>query len=146
MASTDIYYALTIDANGASTPAYYSVTPVPPLVFAQGGVTVTPTAIGTTMVNIYPQTLQISAPAGSLHGAVTIITGASEIAGRLMVSPPVNVAVVVTLYGAGGQQLGQAILDPAEGSRTFSWPVDSKQGLSQHDATKLLESLTSKTK
>jgi hypothetical protein len=146
MASTDIYYALTIVANGAGTTAYYSLTPVPPLVIAQGGVTIVPTGTGATMVNIYPQTLQINAPAGSVNGAVTIVTGASEIAGKLMVSPPVDVAVIVTLYGAGGQQLGQAILDPETGSRTFSWPVDAKQGLSQHDATKLLESLAPKAK
>ena len=141
MASTDIYYALTVVANGASTSAYYSVTPTSDLSILQGGVTVVPTAVGATMVNIYPQTLQINSPAGSVNGAVTIITGASKISGRLMVSPPVNVAVVVTLYGAGGGQLGQAILDPGSGSRTFSWPVDSKQGLSKDDGVKLLESL-----
>ena len=55
MAATDLYYALTIIANGAGTPAYYSVTPAPTLSIAQGGVTVVPTGIGSTMVNIYPQ-------------------------------------------------------------------------------------------
>ena len=97
MATTDIYYALTVIANGAGTPAFYSLTPDPGLSIAQGGVTIVPTGNGSTMVNIYPQTLQISAPAGSVNGAVNIVTGASQISGRLMVSPPVNVAVVVTL-------------------------------------------------
>jgi hypothetical protein len=146
MATTDFYYALTIVANGAGTTAYYSVTPDPGLAFAQGGVTIVPAATGATMVNIYPQTLQINAPAGSVSGAVTIITGASKISGRLMVSPPVDVAVVVTLYGTGGKQLGQAILDPETSSLVFSWPVDAKQALSQHDATKLVESLVPKAK
>jgi hypothetical protein len=141
MASTDIYYALTIVANGANTSAYYSVTPTSDLSILQGGVTVVPTAIGATMVNIYPQTLQIAAPAGSVNGAVTIVTSATTIAGRLMVSPPVNVAVVVTLYGAGGQQLGQAILDPGTGSRTFSWPVNASQGLAEGDVAELIKRL-----
>ena len=144
MASTDIYYALTIVANGVSSAAYYSVTPTSNLSILQGGVTVGPTGSGAVMVNIYPQTLQIGAPAGSVSGAVTIVTSASEIAGRVMVSPPVNVSVVVTLYGAGGQQLGQAIVDPGTGSRTFSWPVDANQGLSQDEAARLLESLAPK--
>jgi hypothetical protein len=141
MPSIDIYYALTLVANGASTPAYYSVTPTSDLSISQGGVTIVPTGPGSTLVNIYPQVLQISAPAGSVNGAVTIISGVNEIAGRLMVSPPVNVAVVVTLYGIGGKQIGQAILDPGEGSQSFAWPVDPSQGLAAGDVATLIKKL-----
>jgi len=129
----DVYYALTLIANGASTGAYYSVTPTSDLEFSQGGATINPSAISAVMVNIYPETMQISAPAGSVNAAVTIITGASEIAGRILVSPPVNVAVVVTLYGVGGQQVGQAIVDPGTGDRLFNFPVTPAQGIPPHE-------------
>src|ERR1041385_5311728 len=56
MASTNIYYALTIVANGVSSAAYYSVTPTSNLSILQGGVAVGPTGSGAVMVNIYPQT------------------------------------------------------------------------------------------
>src|SRR5215208_787980 len=109
MADETLYYAITVTAEGTSFSAYISMTPTSNLTFLQGGVTFMPTAASLTMANIYPQTLQLQAPPGSFTAGVTIVTDASEIAGRVMVSPPVNVAVIVTLYGAGGQQLGQMI-------------------------------------
>jgi hypothetical protein len=133
MADTTIYYALTLTASGTTSSAYYSLTPTSNLTMSQGGVTITPTATATAMVNVYPETLQIQSPAGMLSAAVTIVTGDSQIAGRLLVSPPVNVAVVVTLYGAGGQQLGQAILDPGVGSKAFSFPISADQGIQSGD-------------
>src|ERR1044071_4066202 len=99
MANGSSYYALTVVEQGAGTTAYYALTPTSHLEMSQGGATFDPTAATATMVNIYPQTLQIQAPAGSFTAGVTIVTSADRIAGRLLVSPPVNVAVVVTLYG-----------------------------------------------
>ena len=84
------YYALTLVEQGASTTAYYSLTPTSNLEMSQGGVTMDPTAASATLVNIYPQTLQIQAPAGSFQAGVTIVTSDDRIAGRLLVSPPVR--------------------------------------------------------
>jgi hypothetical protein len=141
MTNRDAYYALTVAAEGVSSTAYYSVTPTSDLAFSQGGATIVPTSTGATMVSVYPQTLQISAPAGAVNGGVTIVTSASVISGRLMVSPPVNVAVTVTLYGNGGQQLGQAVLDPGTESRTFSFPVSSSDALTEGGAADLIKKL-----
>ena len=137
----DYYYALTLTAQGVSSSAYYSVTPTSNLEFTQGGATIVPTRQSATMVNIYPETLQLSAPAGSISAAVTIVTGESQIAGRVIVSPPVNVAVVVTLYGVGGQQIGQAIVDPGTGDRTFNFPVSEGNAISKADVAGVLRGL-----
>ena len=137
----DYYYALTVVAQGVSTAAYYSVTPTSNLEFSQGGVTIAPTSASLTMVNIYPETLQVQAPAGSVNAGVTIETSESEISGRLMVSPPVNVAVVVTLYGVGGQQIGQTTLDPGVGDKMFSFAVSAGNSISKSDLPGVLRGL-----
>ena len=134
----DYYYALTLSAQGVSTSAYYSVTPTSDLEFTQGGVTIMPTQTAATLVNIYPETLQIQAPAGMINAGVTIQTGADQIAGRLMVSPPVNVAVTITLYGVGGQQLGQTTLDPGVGDKTFNFAVSEGNAISKSDVPGVL--------
>lgn len=119
------YYALTVTAQGAGTPAYYSLSPTSNLTISQGGVTLAPSSATQQMVSVsvYPQTLQINAPAGLVSGGVTIITDEHEVAGRVVISPPVNVATAVTLYGNGGVQLGQYIADPGTGGGVFSFPV-----------------------
>jgi hypothetical protein len=141
MADGTVYYAITITAQGTSFSAYISMTPTSDLTIAQGGVTFTPTQATLAMANIYPETLQLQAPAGAFTSGVTIITGASEIAGRVMVSPPVNVAVIVTLYGAGGQQLGQMIVDPGTGSKTFAFPVSGSNAIPAGDVDGVLRAL-----
>jgi len=141
MPARTLYYPLAITAQGTNLPAYYSVTPTSDLQFSQGGVTFEPTAAQVTMANVYPETFQLQAPPGSFTGGVTIITGESEIAGHVLVSPAVNVAVVVTLYGAGGQQLGQAIVDPGTGGRTFNFPVSSSQAIAPEDVDGVLRGL-----
>jgi len=130
MAIGDSYYALTIAAIGTSTPAFYSVSPTSNLEISQGGATVAPlpaTSEGTT-VNIYPQTLQISAPAGLVTAGVTIVTSAGNVAGRTLISPPVNVAVTVTLYGNGGAEIGQQVFDPGTTGGVFDFHVPAGSG------------------
>jgi hypothetical protein len=144
MSNGGSYYALTVVEQGASTAAYYSLTPTSNLEISQGGATFVPTATALTMVSIYPETLQIQAPAGSFSAGVTIVTSEDLIAGRLLVSPPVNVSVVVTLYGSGGQQLGQSILDPAVGSLVFSYPVSSQKSIPRGDVPGVLQGLLPK--
>ncbi|HKR65849.1 MAG TPA: hypothetical protein VJZ00_19110 [Thermoanaerobaculia bacterium] len=132
------YYGLTLAAQGVNSSGYYGVTPQPPVQFAQGGATIVPTQTGVVMMNIYPQELQIQAPAGSVSAATTIITDASTIAGTFGVSPPINVALVLTLYGSGGQQIGQSILDPGMPGKPFSFPIPSGVGMSAGDANHFL--------
>jgi hypothetical protein len=139
------YYALTVSADGASTGAYYSLTPTSNLTISQGGATLAPSAPSQQMitVSVYPQTLQINAPAGVVSAGVTIITSAGSVDGRLMVSPPVDVATVVTLYGDGGRQIGQYIADPGTGGGVFSFPIDGN-GIPADDAQSVLDQLLKK--
>ena len=141
------YYSLTVTAQGADTGAYYSLSPTSNLTFTQGGATLYPSAPSQQMVSVsvYPQTLQINAAAGSVNGGANIVTDASSIDGRVLVSPPVNVAVAVTLYGNGGQQLGQFIADPGTGGGVFSFPVDGSQAIPADEAPAQLQKLLGKS-
>ncbi|HEX6084031.1 MAG TPA: hypothetical protein VF266_05870 [Thermoanaerobaculia bacterium] len=120
-----MYYALTLTAQGTNAPAFYSITPTSNLTISQGGATLAPSSPSSSgiVVNIYPQTMQLSAPAGLVSAGVTIVTNEPRVSGRVMVSPAITVATVVTLYGNGGKELGQITIDPGVGSGTFDWPV-----------------------
>jgi hypothetical protein len=133
------YYALSLTVEGASTPAYYSMNPDSNLEISQGGASFAPTAMATTIVSIYPQEMSIQAPPGLISAGATIITDADVIAGRVLVSPPVDVSVVLTVYGAGSTQLGQVIIDPGETGKTFSFPTDSGKSMSSADAIDALK-------
>ena len=141
------YYSLTVTASGTNTAAYYSLSPTSNLTISQGGATLYPSAPSQQMVSVsvYPQTLQINAAAGGVNGGCNIITDAASVDGRVLVSPPVNVAVVVTLYGNGGQQVGQYIVDPGSGGGVFSFPVDSSQGIPADEAPAQLQKLLEKS-
>lgn len=141
--SKDRYYTLQMSEFGASSEAFYSITPDSNLQFAQGGATMAPTAATAVLVNIDPETLQVSAPAGNMAAGVTIITSADVIAGRVLVSPPIDTATVLTLYGDGGQIGKPFVVDAGSGGSTFSWPVGEDQGLSQRDAANLVQKLIS---
>jgi hypothetical protein len=143
----EYYYALTLTANGASTSAYYSLTPTSNLSITQGGATLAPSSATQQMitVSIYPQTLQINAPAGYVSAGVNILTGESRVSGQVVVSPPVNVATVVTLYGNGGQQIGQYIVDPGVEGGVFSFPVTAQEGIpAAGDAASVVDKLLKK--
>jgi hypothetical protein len=132
--------------TGASTGAYYSVTPTSNLAISQGGATFAPSAPTQQMtsVSIYPQTLQVNAAAGDMHAGVNIIADVPSVEGRLIVSPPVDVATVVTLYGNGGHPIGQYIADPGTGGGVFSFPVTPGEGIPAKDAPGVLHKLLGK--
>lgn len=134
MPAESYYYSLTVGQAGSNTAAYFSVSPTSNLEFSQGGATFMPTSPSMTTVSVYPTTLQIQSPAGSMSAGVTIVTSASEVAGRLLISPPIDVATLVTLYGAGGVQLGQFIADPGTGGGVFKFPVTAEEGIPAGEA------------
>jgi hypothetical protein len=144
VSSTDNYYSLTLLANGASTGAFYSIVPTSNLQIAQGGVSVAPTAASATMVNIYPQELQIQSPPGSVYSGVTIITDAEKISGQVVASPPVNVEVTVTLYGAGGTKLGEYILEPGHDVGVFSFDTTRAHAMSASEALDVVKQALSR--
>ena len=133
-------YALGIDVNGTNTSASYNVEPTSGFQFTQGGVSVLPTAMDAAMVSIYPEELSIHAPAGQITGGVMIQTSASQIVGRVLVSPPINVGVVITLFGAGGQQLAQVALYPPTDD-VFTFTVSGTQAIGAHEADSVLRRL-----
>ena len=141
MSREHLDYALTITANHASTAAYYALTPTSNLSIEQGSVTLSPKSASATMVTIEPQMLQIQAPAGSVHGGITIGTAAERIDGQVTVSPPVDTEVKVTLYGAGGQQIGEFVVAPGDGGGFFEFSVSAAQAIPADEVEKVLNEL-----
>jgi hypothetical protein len=123
------HYALTITAKHASTAAYYALTPTSNLHIEEGSVTLTPKSASATMVTIEPEMLQIQAPAGSVQGGVTIGTDAVHVDGQVTVSPPVDVEVIVALYGIGGKKVGEFVVAPGDGGGVFEFRVDAAQSI-----------------
>lgn len=133
------YYALTLNAANTNQNAYYSLQPAPGLEFLQGGFSFAPTQAAATSVTIYPQVAQLQIPASSvIGGGVTIVTSNDTIAGALNVSPAQQVPVVVTLYGAGGQQIGSASLEPGKTHLDFAWSVNAEQAIPASQARAVL--------
>lgn len=136
------YYALTLNAQGTNAPAFFSLIPTSNLTISQGGVTLAPSSATSQMVivSVYPEMLQISAPAGLVSAGVTIVTSENKISGQVTVSPAITVATVITLYGNGGQQIGQHIIDPGTSEGAFSFPVNSSESMGSADeARKVLQ-------
>ena len=120
-----MYYALTIRANGTSSAAYYALQPTSNLQITEGSASIEPKSASATMVTVEPRALQIEAPAGTVSGSVTIVTAETRIEGEVMVSPPVDSEVEVALYGAGGKKLGEIVLEAGEGRGVFQFQVDA---------------------
>jgi hypothetical protein len=135
------HYALTVTVERASTAAYYALTPTSNLHIEEGSVTLTPQSASATMVTIEPEMLQIQAPAGSVHGGVTIGTDAVHIDGQVTVSPPVDTEVFVTLYGIGGKKIGEFVVAPGDGGGVFEFRVEAAQSLPADEAGDLLDEL-----
>lgn len=131
------YYALTLSANGTTSPAYMAVTPTSSLSIAQGGVTIVPTDMTATMVNIYPQSLQIQAPSGMVNAGVTIITNDTHVAGTVQVSPPVDVPVLIQVWGT--KLLGSYTLPAGQQTGVFDVPVSADDAIAPDDATKITQ-------
>jgi hypothetical protein len=126
------YYSITISASGFANPAYFSLTPTSAVQIAQGGVTIAPIGPSATMVNIYPQTLQIQSPAGVMNGGVTVVTNDTHIAGTVQVSPPVEVSVTIQVWGT--KLLGTYTLDPNQQTGAFDIHVSPEDAIPAADA------------
>lgn len=134
-----LYYALTIRANRTSSAAYYALQPTSNLQVTEGSAHIEPKSASATMVTVESQALQIQAPAGTMHGGVTIVTAEQRIDGEVMVSPPIDSEVEVILFGAGGKKLGAYVLAAGEGNGVFQFEVDAAEAIPAGDARKVLK-------
>jgi hypothetical protein len=131
----NVYYTIGLAVVDVNSSAFYAIDPVPGLDIFQGGFTCYPSQQGNTSVAIYPQVVQLNMPAASyIGGSVSIQTSAPSIDGNFTISPPINVDAKLTLYGAGGQELGTVILAGGEPSVAFEWKVSPGQGMTADEA------------
>jgi hypothetical protein len=122
------FYGLTITVNGsASTTAYYSVSLASGGEFFQGGATIYPAAIGATYVSLYGVELSIGAPAGKISGAATLTTTGDIVAGRIIISPPINADTVVALYGTS--EIASVTVKAGESGGAFAWSVSGNPSM-----------------
>ena len=138
--STGAYYTIGLTILNADSAAFYAIDPIPGLNILQGGFSCYPSGQGNMSVAIYPQVAQLNMPAADyIGGSVTIQTSAPSIDGSFTVSPPINVDAKLTLYGAGGQELGTVILAGGQPSVAFEWKVSPGSGMSQAEAKQAVE-------
>lgn len=129
------YYTIGLTVIDVTSSAFYSIDPIPGLDIFQGGFTCYPSAQANTSVAIYPQVAQLNMPAASyIGGSISIQTSAPSIDGNFTVSPPINCDAKLTLYGAGGQELGTVILAGGEQSVAFQWKVSPGTGMTADEA------------
>lgn len=129
------YYTISISTANVNIAAFYQLDPSGDLTIMQGGFTCYPSQSARTSVSIYPQLAQLSFPAADyISGSVTINTSITIISGNFVVSPALNSPVVLTLYGAGGNQIGTATLEAGQTQLQFSWPVTSTQSMTEDEA------------
>src|SRR4051812_26290462 len=121
-------YGLTVTATGTSSAAYFSVNLATGGAFVQGGATIYPTELGATLVSLYTIELDIESPAASMmSGGATLTTTNNIVAGRVYVSPAVNVDTVLTLFGTN--PIGSVTLKAGETVANFSFDVSGKSGI-----------------
>ncbi|MBV8519453.1 MAG: hypothetical protein JO197_18825 [Acidobacteria bacterium] len=129
------YFSLTMAAARTGHNAYCTISPAPELQISQGGFTFQPTGANTTTVVIYPQVAQLQMPpCEAISGSLLIVTHSPVVAGQLLVSPPLEVSVTLTLYGNGGVQIGQSTLDAGQSTLNFKWDVSSATPIPESDA------------
>jgi hypothetical protein len=137
------FYGLTITVDGASSSmAYYSVSLVSAGLFIQGGVTVEPTAIGAMLVSLYGMELSINSPAGAISGAATLTTTGDIVAGRINISPAIDVDTVVSLYGTS--EIASVTVKAGETDGAFAWTVSGNPAMSSGSAKQFLDNAIKK--
>jgi hypothetical protein len=131
-------YGLTLTANGTSSAAYFSVNLATGGEFVQGGATIYPTQVSATVVSLYGTELAIESPAAAMmSGGATLTTTENLIAGRMVVSPAINVDTVLTLFGTS--QIGSVTLKAGETVSNFSFDVNGKPGIPDPTAKAFLD-------
>jgi hypothetical protein len=131
-------FGLTITASGTSSAAYFSVNLATGGEFVQGGATIYPTQLGATLVSLYGVELDIESPAAAMmSGGATLTTNGNIVAGRMEVSPAVNVDTVLTLFGT--EPIGSVTLAAGETVANFSFDVSGKPGIPDGTAKAFLD-------
>lgn len=136
MASKEMYYQLSLNADGTTNSHYVSIQPDPNITFMQGGFAFAVTVAQAASVTIYPQVTQLQVPpSGVISGSVTIVTELTNIAGSLHVSPAAEVPFTLTLWGAGGKELGSKTLEVGSTVAHFDFAVTPAEGMTKSQAS-----------
>ena len=138
------YYPMQLTTAGTfSGSAYFYVSVIgSSATFEGAAVTIYPSNAQATWFSFSTQSLQFQSPAARLGAGTTVVTSDSNVPGTLGVSPAINVATTLTLYGAGGQPLGSVTLPAGQTSIPFRFNVGS--GMSAEEAVKQVQSFAEK--
>jgi hypothetical protein len=132
MSDGTAFYSIALNAEGVTTFSFFQLA-ISSGVITNGGTSyVNPTNAQSTYSNFYATAISAQ---GSPAGVVTIgaaIKSSDPVTGSVMVSPPTNVATVVTLYGLG-TTLGTYTLQAGQSSGNFSFHVNSADAIPQSD-------------
>ena len=122
-------YALNAGITGASSGCYCSVSLTSGAVVNGVGQCM-PTQLAYTYMS-FQGSITFQVPAGNTACGGTV-NATSTVAGTVVVSPPVNVPVQITLWGHG-TILGTYNLPPGQSSGQFSFNVSSSDAIPQEE-------------
>lgn len=121
-------YALNAAINGASTGCYCSVT-LTSGALVDGVGQCMPSQLAYTYMS-FQGAITFQVPAGDTSCGGTVSATTPTIAGTVLVSPPVNVPTVITLWGVG-KEIGSYSLPAGQTSGQFSFNASSSDAIPQ---------------
>lgn len=135
------YYSIQVTTQGnASSTAFYYVNILSPGALEGAAVTMYPTAAQATWFGYQQNALQFQAPAGRSSAGATVVTDSPRVGGTLGVSPAINVATVLNLYGAANL-IGSVTLQAGQTSVPFDFQVSSEDAIQKGDVEASLKKL-----
>ena len=138
------YYSMQVSTQGtASSTAFYYVNVLSPGALAGSAVTIYPTVAQATWFSYQQNSLQFQSPAGRASAGATVVTDSPRVGGTLGVSPAINVATVLSLYGAGGL-IGSVTLQAGQTSVPFDFQVSGSDSIAEGDVEESLKKVAPK--
>jgi hypothetical protein len=132
-------YGISVAVQNASSPAFYSVTFTTQVSITQGAGEVMPANAYYTYFS-FLNALQMSIGPGYASAGAMLTTSSSSISGQVIVSPPVNVPVIVQLQGRG-QMLGEYELQPGQTSGNFTFQAPPSESFSEGETAPVLRAI-----
>ncbi len=132
-------YALNAAISGASTGAYYSVN-LTTGTLVDGVGQCMPTQTAFTYMS-FQGSIAFQVPPGDTSCGGTV-NATTTVAGTVLVSPPINVPVTITLWGRG-TTLGTYNLPAGQTSGQFSFNVSSSDAIPQDEVAGVMKNFIS---
>jgi hypothetical protein len=134
------YYSISLVANNVTTLSFFQLSLNSGVIVNGGAAFMNPTDAQSTYANFYGTAMNAQ---GSAAGTVTLgaaIQSSDPVTGNVLVSPPTNVDIVVTLFGYG-KTLGTYTLQAGQSTGDFSFQVNPADAIPEGDVEASLKKI-----